>query len=73
MCLHENSNSRHRFLRRLYMSNNQINRIGRGSFKGISRVGTIDLAGNQLSTVETGMFADLRFIDTINLQDRLYF
>ena len=34
-----------------------------------SRVGTVDLARNQLTKVEFQMFADLRFIDTIDLAE----
>ena len=33
------------------------------------RVGTVDLARNQLTKVEFQMFADLRFIDTIDLAE----
>ena len=38
-------------------------------FLFLSRVGTVDLARNQLTKVEFQMFADLRFIDTIDLAE----
>ena len=38
-------------------------------FSYFSRVGTVDLARNQLTKVEFQMFADLRFIDTIDLAE----
>ena len=38
-------------------------------FSIFSRVGTVDLARNQLTKVEFQMFADLRFIDTIDLAE----
>ena len=92
-----------RFMRRLYFSDNQITRVGRGAFKSVSRypaykiylsdkryftiiifliitqinpkysvyfrVGTIDLARNNLTKIEREMFADLRFIDTIDVAE----
>ena len=37
------------------------------SFYPLTRIGTIDLARNLLPKVDFQMFADLRFIDTIDL------
>ena len=39
------------------------------SIRFFFRVGTVDLARNQLTKVEFQMFADLRFIDTIDLAE----
>ncbi len=39
------------------------------SFDFHLRIGTVDLARNQLTKVEFQMFADLRFIDTIDLAE----
>ena len=39
------------------------------SWKSVYRVGTIDLARNNLTKIEREMFADLRFVDTIDVAE----
>lgn len=52
-----------RFLRRLYLSDNIITDVGRGTFSALSKIGTIDLARNFLKKIDYQMFYQLRFID----------
>lgn len=49
--------------RRLFLSDNMINDVGRGTFSAITRVGTIDMARNQLKRVDFQMFAQLNYIE----------
>lgn len=49
--------------RRLLLSDNIISDIGRGTFAAINRIGTIDLARNQLKKVDYQMFAQLNYIE----------
>lgn len=52
-----------RFLRRLYMSDNLISDVGRGTFGGITRIGTIDLARNFIKKIDYQMFFQLNFVE----------
>jgi hypothetical protein len=49
------------------MSDNAITDVGRGTFGSVSRIGTIDLARNQLKKIEYQMFAQLNYIEVICL------
>lgn len=49
--------------RRLYLSDNAITDVGRGTFGSITRIGTIDLARNQLKKIEYQMFAQLNYVE----------
>lgn len=51
--------------RRLYLSDNLINDVGRGTFSAVTRIGTIDLARNQLKKVDYQMFAQLNYIEVL--------
>jgi Leucine-rich repeat (LRR) protein len=52
-----------RFLRRLYLSDNAIADVSRGTFGSLTQVGTIDLARNFLKKIDYQMFFQLKFID----------
>lgn len=52
-----------RFLRRLYLADNVIGDVGRGTFGYLKRIGTIDLARNQIKKIDYQMFYDLNFIE----------
>lgn len=49
--------------RRLYLSDNLISDVGRGTFSSINRIGTIDLARNQIKKVDYQMFAQLNYVE----------
>lgn len=48
---------------RLYLSDNLIADVGRGTFSAITRIGTIDLARNELQKIDYQMFAQLNYIE----------
>ena len=52
-----------RFLIRLYLSDNQINDVGRGTFGPVTRIGTIDLARNFIKKIDFQMFNQLQFAE----------
>lgn len=52
-----------RFLRRLYLADNVLGDVGRGTFGSLKRIGTIDLARNQIKKIDFQMFYDLNFIE----------
>lgn len=52
-----------RFLRRLYLSDNQIDDVGRGTFGSITRIGTIDLSRNFIKKIDFQMFNQLQFAE----------
>lgn len=52
-----------RFLRRLYLSDNLIADVGRGTFGSVPKIGTIDLARNFIKKIDYQMFDDLKFIE----------
>lgn len=52
-----------RFLRRLYLSDNVISDVGRGTFGGVTRIGTIDLARNFIKKIDYQMFFQLTLIE----------
>lgn len=49
--------------RRLYLNDNMISDVGRGTFSSINRIGTIDLARNQIKKVDYQMFAQLNYVE----------
>lgn len=51
--------------RRLYLSDNLISDVGRGTFAAVTRIGTIDLARNQLKKIDFQMFAQLNYVEVI--------
>lgn len=53
------------FRRRLYLNDNNITEIGRGTFGSITRIGTIDLARNQIKKIDYQMFALLNYVEVI--------
>lgn len=59
-----------RFLRRLYLSDNQINDVGRGTFGSITRIGTIDLSRNFIKKIDFQMFNQLQFAEVRPLLPR---
>lgn len=61
--LDQNSFRGMRFLRRVYLADNEISDIGRGTFGSLKRIGTIDLARNKLKKIDYQMFFDLNFIE----------
>lgn len=52
-----------RFLIRLFLSDNQINDVGRGTFGPVTRIGTIDLARNFIKKIDFQMFNQLQFAE----------
>lgn len=52
-----------RFMRRLFLADNAITEVGRGTFGSLKRIGTIDLARNFLKKIDYQMFYDLNYID----------
>lgn len=52
-----------RFLRRLYLSDNMISDVGRGTFGSVTRIGTIDLARNRIKKVDFQMFFQLNYVE----------
>lgn len=52
-----------RLLRQLHLNDNEISHVERGTFDSISRIGTVNLAGNKLTKIEYQMFNDLRFVE----------
>lgn len=50
-------------MRRLYLSDNEINEIGRGTFNSINRIGTIDLARNRIKKIDFQMFNQLQYAE----------
>jgi len=50
-------------MRRLYMSDNEISSVGRGTFGSVSRIGTIDLARNKIAKIDYQMFFQLNFVE----------
>lgn len=54
-----------RFLRRLFLSDNLINDVGRGTFGSVTRIGTIDLARNKLKKIDYQMFHQLQYAEVI--------
>lgn len=53
-------------IRRLFLNDNQISDIGRGTFGAITRIGTINLARNVIPKVDYQMFAQLNYIEVLN-------
>lgn len=59
--------------RRLLLSDNIISDIGRGTFAAINRIGTIDLARNQIKKLDYQMFAQLNYIEVCAHARHYYF
>lgn len=55
-------------MRRLYLSDNQINDVGRGTFSTMTRIGTVDLARNQIKKIDFQMFYQLQYAEVQNFQ-----
>lgn len=51
--------------RRVYLSDNLISEVGRGTFSAVTRIGTIDLARNQIKKVDYQMFSQLNYVEVI--------
>merc|ERR1719285_1180222 len=60
-----------RNIRRLYFERNQISYVARNTFnpRTIRRIGGIYLEGNQLKKIDSQMFHDLGFADTIDVSN----
>lgn len=52
-----------RFLRRLYLSDNEISLVDRGTFSSMTRIGTIDLARNRLKIIDYQMFSGQNYVE----------
>lgn len=52
-----------RFLRRLYLSDNEISQIDRGTFSSMTRIGTIDLARNRIKIIDYQMFSGQNYVE----------
>lgn len=52
-----------RFLRRLYLSDNEISQVDRGTFSSMTRIGTIDLARNQMKIIDYQMFSGQNYVE----------
>lgn len=52
-----------RFLRRLFLSDNLISDVGRGTFSSLQRIGTIDLARNSIKKIDYQMFYQLNYVE----------
>lgn len=61
-----------RFLRRLYLSDNQIDDVGRGTFGSITRIGTIDLARNFIKKIDFQMFNQLQFAEVFIVSRKFF-
>lgn len=51
--------------RRLYLSDNIISDVNRGTFANIRRIGTIDIARNLITKIDFEMFAQLNYIEVV--------
>lgn len=61
-----------RFMRRLYLSDNEITDVGRGTFGSLNRIGTIDLARNFIKKVDYQMFNQLQYAE-VSLNNFFFF
>lgn len=52
-----------RFLRRLYLSDNEISQVDRGTFSSMTRIGTIDLARNRMKIIDYQMFSGQNYVE----------
>jgi len=52
-----------RFLRRLYLSDNEIAKVDRGTFASMTRIGTIDLARNRMQIIDYQMFSGQNYVE----------
>ncbi|XP_076158362.1 trophoblast glycoprotein a [Alosa pseudoharengus] len=55
------------YTRNLFITGNQINRIGPESFKGLVNVTTLSLSNNRISQIESNTFAGLRSLRSLDL------
>ena len=56
-----------RFLRRLFLNDNEIVDVGRGTFGSVTRIGTIDLARNKIKKIDYQMFSQLNYVEVSGL------
>lgn len=52
-----------RVRRRLYLQDNQIAEVGRGAFAAVTRIGTVDLARNNITKVDFQMFQQVKYAE----------
>lgn len=52
-----------RFLRRLYLNDNEISQVDRGTFSSMTRIGTIDLARNRMKIIDYQMFSGQNYVE----------
>ncbi|XP_069033020.1 trophoblast glycoprotein-like [Embiotoca jacksoni] len=57
------------YTRNLFITGNQINRIGPESFKGLENVTNLSLSNNRISEVESHTFAGLRSLRSLDLSN----
>lgn len=62
-----------RFLRRLYLSDNEISQVERGTFSSMTRIGTIDLARNRMKIIDYQMFSGQNYVEVGIYIFKLYF
>ncbi|XP_039748170.1 chaoptin isoform X2 [Pararge aegeria] len=55
--------------RRLYLQDNEISDVGRGTFTAVTRIGTVDLARNKITKVDYQMFQAVKYAEIINLAE----
>lgn len=53
----------------MYLSDNLITDVGRGTFSSITRIGTIDLARNQIKKIDYQMFAQLNYVEVSEISN----
>jgi Leucine-rich repeat (LRR) protein len=58
-----------RFIRRLHLSDNEIEDIGTSAFTNIGRVGTIGLARNRLTELNFRTFNELKYLEEIDFAE----
>ncbi|XP_046875576.1 trophoblast glycoprotein a [Hypomesus transpacificus] len=55
------------YTRNLFITGNQISRIGPESFKGLDNITTLSLSNNRISTVESQTFSGLRSLRSLDM------
>nr|XP_056703257.1 trophoblast glycoprotein-like [Euleptes europaea] len=61
------------YTRNLFITGNQITRIGRQDFQGLPNLVTLSLANNRISTVESWAFSTLQSLRYLDLSNNLLF
>ena len=54
-------------MRRLFLNDNEIVDVGRGTFGSVTRIGTIDLARNKIKKIDYQMFSQLNYVEVSGL------